>query len=389
MSIRFGTSITRRRRAYDRRCRGARDGAMAATTAIPPRRDRKRTATHARATAGMQVRGANVQHSNARGRSATFEVARPAQRGCPEGRDGTSLYRERASSIGDNPPGYGENCAPAVQNRPNRTGSPSRTALNASVHVAGLLGLAGAPLEFDEVVPRRSSRSRTRGILLRWSSSMDQPTTPAEQPTRAAERDGAVVTAPARRHDPPQRRLHRARRRRRPRAPVAHVQPDREPRRDRGDPRRLDVLPRRRRPLAAARGARDLGHARGRARHVRPHRPPLHPVAEPLRRRQVVPHARTRRCAGASRSGASSGASRSATSRSSACIPYIMDVLRGDPRELRRQHRLGPPPRRHVRRASGTARPRPIARSCCSSSRSTSSSARSSSCRWCSWPSAR
>src|SRR3954452_10990211 len=44
---------------------------MAATTAIPPRRDRKRTATCARASAGMQMRGANVQHSNAQGRSAT------------------------------------------------------------------------------------------------------------------------------------------------------------------------------------------------------------------------------------------------------------------------------------------------------------------------------
>ena len=71
MSIKFGTSMTRRRRAYDRRCRGARDGAMAATTAIPPRRDRKRKATRARASAGMQMRGANVQHSNAQGRSAT------------------------------------------------------------------------------------------------------------------------------------------------------------------------------------------------------------------------------------------------------------------------------------------------------------------------------
>ena len=118
---------------------------------------------------------------------------------------------------------------------------------------------------------------------------MEQPTTPAEphpeQQTNASER-GRHRAACERRHT---RRLHHARLRRRARAPVAHLQPRREHRRARRDPRRLDALPRRRRALAAARRARDLGHARRRARHVRPPRPPLHPVAEPVRRRQVVP----------------------------------------------------------------------------------------------------
>ena len=43
MSIRLGTSMTRSRREYDRRWRGAR-AAMDATKAIPPRGDRKREA---------------------------------------------------------------------------------------------------------------------------------------------------------------------------------------------------------------------------------------------------------------------------------------------------------------------------------------------------------
>ena len=174
-----------------------------------------------------------------------------------------------------------------------------------------LANSADTPLQFRHAYPDATGFARTRDPLS-MEQPMEQPTTPAEQVTRAAECQRAVVAATIESRRA-QRRLHLARRRRRPRPPVAHVQPDRKHRRDRGDPGGLDALPRRRGALATARCARDLGHARGRARHLRPARPPLHPVAEPLRRRQVVPHARTPRCAAASPSGASSGASRSAT----------------------------------------------------------------------------
>ena len=168
MSIRFGTSITRRRRAYDRRCRGARDGAMAATTAIPPRRDRKRTATHARAPAGMQVRGANVQHSNARGRSATGGVARQAQRGCPEGRDGTSLCLRAQALLWITGLDAWRNAASAVDGRLNRWPPPcengltqrSRRTLQASPDTA---------LEFNATSPTRF-RGRAARDTFRWSS---------------------------------------------------------------------------------------------------------------------------------------------------------------------------------------------------------------------------
>ena len=122
----------------------------------------------------------------------------------------------------------------------------------------------------------------------------------------------------------------------------------REPRRDRRDPRRLDALPRRRRALAAARRARDLGHARGRARHVRPHRPPLHPVAEPVRRRQVVPQG-----------GHVAAPAHRVLALRLALHDRLPDALRPHPvparrparrsRELRGQHRLGPQPGHHVR----------------------------------------
>ena len=200
MSIRFGTSITRGKRAYDRRCRGARDGAMAATTAIPPRRDRKRTATHARATAGMQVRGANVQHSNARGRSATHGVCDRAQRGCPEGRDGTSLCRGAQASLWKTGLVPGRTAARRCTTA--RTAAPGRHVLLLTQRSRrGLQGHPGAALEFYE-----SSRSSSPRLACAASSSlehpMDQPTTPAEQAARAAERLRRRVRAGRRRTRP-------------------------------------------------------------------------------------------------------------------------------------------------------------------------------------------
>ena len=358
MSIRFGTSITRGRRAYDRRCRGARDGAMAATTAIPPRRDRKRTATHARATAGMQVRGANVQHSNARGRSATLRLRGRAQRGCPEGRDGTSLCRGAQASIVDNRPGYGENAPPSGAEPAEPTGATPRTSLNRAFMSRGFWDPADGARVL-RVRPRRSFRRASRATPSSMEQPMEQPTTPAEQTPdqRPTERTGRSSPRP----------------RPRSRAPLAAASSRAAPASAwRGSGARstcvANVV-----ALAAVPGvwmvyrddaglsqlhavARDLGHARGRARHVRHPRPPLHPVAEPVRRRQVVPH-RGHLAAPAHR----------VLALHLALLALLPDALRRHPvlhgrparrsGELRRQHRLGDRPLRHVRRASGTAWP--------------------------------
>src|SRR6476619_1471777 len=174
MSIKFGTSMTRRRRAYDRRCSGARDGAMAATTAIPPRRDRKRTATRARASAGMQMRGANVQHSNAQGHSATGGCTTSAA-GLSGGPRRYQLVPVRASRLWITSLFTWRTCPRADEPCAAR----ARSLLNAAFTPA-----AANWREHDATVQRGTTRrywgSRGARRLLRMEQPMEQPTTPAE-----------------------------------------------------------------------------------------------------------------------------------------------------------------------------------------------------------------
>ena len=333
---------------------------MAATTAIPPRRDRKRTATRARASAGMQMRGANVQHSNAQGHSATGGCTASAA-GLSGGPRRYHLVPVRASRLWITSLFTWTTCPRTDEPRASR----ARSLLNAAFTPAA----ANWP-EHDATVQRgtpdatggRAARDAFSGWSSRWSSRPHRQNPPPSSGTRAAPsspRRARPLATPA--------GSSRAAPASGSRCSGARSTASRTSSRSIADPRRLDALPRRRRSLAAARRARHLGHARGRARHLRPHRPPLHPVAEPVRRRQVVPQGRH----------VAAPAHRLLALRL-ALHDRLSDALRPHPvparraarrsRELRGQHRLGPQPGHHGRRASGTGRPRPTARSCCSSS---------------------